>query len=60
MIMDYQDFCSVSFSGEWKDDLKVTGIIKFREMIKEKYDGQLLNDLPHGNGVTKFVNGDAH
>ena len=58
--MDYQDYYYVSFSGEWKDDLKVIGIIKYRETVMAKYEGQLLNDRPHGNGVTTFVNGDAH
>jgi hypothetical protein len=60
MIIDDEDFCRVSFSGEWKDDFKVRGIIKYREMVKVKYDGQLLNDRPHGKGVITYVNGDVH
>ena len=50
----------MSFSGEWKDDSKVRGIIKYREMIRAKYEGQLLNDEPHGKGVTTFVNGEVY
>ena len=57
MIIDWFDFKRVSFSGEWKDDEKVSGIIIYRDGVKEKYEGQLFNDQPHGKGVTTFVDG---
>jgi hypothetical protein len=60
MIIDEWDYLYLSFSGEWNDDLKVRGIIKYRETFRAKYEGQLLNDIPHGKGVTTFVNGNVH
>lgn len=51
-----------SFSGEWKDDKKVRGVINFRHGVGVivKYKGQLLDDRPHGKGVVTFENGDVY
>jgi hypothetical protein len=48
----------VSFSGEWEEDVKVKGLIIFRS--GNKYEGQLLDDRPHGKGVYTFVNGEVY
>jgi hypothetical protein len=58
MIIDLRDFNRISFSGEWEEDVKVRGVIIYRD--GEKYEGQLFDDLPHGKGVSTFLVGDVY
>lgn len=48
----------IMFDGEWKDDIKVKGILSYRN--GDKYEGTLLKDEPHGQGVYSFARGDEY
>ena len=48
----------LSFSGEWDQDVKVSGLIILR--IGDKYEGQLFNDVNHGKGVYTYVSGNVY
>jgi hypothetical protein len=37
MIIDSIDFNRISFSGEWEEDIKVSGVIIYRD--GRKYEG---------------------
>jgi hypothetical protein len=58
MIIDKADLTRLSFLGEWKEDVKVRGVIIDRN--GNKYEGQIFDDQPHGKGVTTFVSGSVH
>ena len=60
MKIDFYDSRRVSFSGEWEEDVKVRGVIIYRNGDRKKYEGQLFHDLPHGKGVTTFVDGNVY
>jgi hypothetical protein len=58
IIIDLYDSVRLSFSGEWEEDIKVRGLIIFRD--GNKYEGQLFNDKRHGKGVSTFLDGSVH
>ena len=58
MKIDFHDSKRLSFSGEWEEDVKVRGLIIYRD--GEKYKGQLYNDLAHGKGVLQFRDGEVY
>jgi len=60
MIVDERCFNRISFSGEWEEDVKVRGVIIYRNGVADKYEGQLLNDMLHGKGVMTFVSGSVY
>jgi hypothetical protein len=52
------DSLRLSFSGEWQDDMKVKGVIIYRD--GGKYEGQLFDDECHGKGVYRYAGGDVY
>ena len=55
MIIDESEFKRISFSGVWEDNAMVRGIITYRDGDREKYEGQLFDDMPHGEGILTFA-----
>jgi hypothetical protein len=53
--IDFNDTRRVSFSGEWVEDVKVKGLIIYRDGAK--YEGQLFDDKRHGKGVYTYAEG---
>jgi len=48
----------ISFTGEWEENIKVRGVIIYRN--GDKYEGQLYNDQPHGKGVKTYDKGSVY
>jgi hypothetical protein len=58
LIIDQKDSDRLSFSGEWEEDVKLRGVLIYRNGWK--YEGQLFNDLRHGKGVFTKVDGTVY
>ena len=49
MKLAWEEFDSASLSGEWKDDIKIPGVMYLKDGTR--YEGPLIHNRPHGKGV---------
>lgn len=58
-ILDTRDLKRVAFDGEWEEDIKVRGILYYRN--GDMYEGPFVKDEPHGEeGVYYYAKGDLY
>lgn len=48
------------FVGEFNEGRKVKGVMRFLDQPGKSYDGEWLNERPHGRGVMTHANGDVY
>ena len=58
MILDTRHLMRKAFDGKWEDDFMVIGTLFYKN--GDRYDGPLLKDEPHGQGVYNYANGDVY